>query len=137
MMITNVKENLVVGGFFGCVIGILFLAFGQVANFLCEMMFWTFVGYVAVTYFEIIPDFAKSLMKKHSFVANCLTYFAWVPLVVGGAVVLFLGSLLFIDYNVVELNCLLKSAKIVLTLMMGTSLLLALIKKTDYKIVFI
>jgi hypothetical protein len=78
-----------------------------------------------------VPNFAKSLMKKYSSVATYLTYLAWVPVVVGGAMVVFLGSLLFVDYNIVELSCLLKSAKIVLMMMISASLLIAHIKQSD------
>lgn len=137
MMMTNVRENLVVGGVFGCLIGGLFLAFGGISNFLCEMLFWSFVSYVAVIYFEIVPNFAKALMKKYSSVATYLTYLAWVPVVIGGTMVVFLGSLLFIDYDIVELSCLLNSAKIVLMIMISASLLIAHIKQSDkVKLVF-
>jgi hypothetical protein len=127
----NSKESLVLGGFFGCVIGALFLAFGTMSNLLCEMLFWSFVSYVAVIYLEIVPNFAKALMKKYSSVAAYLTYLAWVPIVIGAAMVTFLGSLLFIDYDIVELSCLLKSAKVVLMIMMSGSLLIAHIKQSD------
>ena len=128
---TNVEENLVMGGFFGSIIGGLFFSFGGISNFLCEMLFWSFVLYVAVIYFEFVPSFARDLMKKYSSTAYYLSWLAWVPLVVGGAMVVFLGSLLFVDYNIGELNCLLKTAKVALSIMMVGTLVLANIRKTD------
>ncbi len=133
----NSKDSLVIGGFFGCVIALLFLAFGTISNFLCEMLFWTFVLYVAVIYFEIVPNCAKVLMKKYSQIASYLAYLSWVPSVVGSAMVVFLGSLLFVDYGIEELNCLLKSSKIVLTVMLFASLLVANIRQSErVKLVF-
>lgn len=131
MMMTKVKENLVVGGVFGCLIGGLFLAFGGISNFLCEMLFWSFFCYVLVVYFEIVPNFAKILMKKYPKTAFYLGYLSWVPLVVGATMVVFLGSLLFVDYDIKELSCLLKSAKVILTIMMFGSLLVAHIKQCE------
>ena len=131
MMMTNVKENLVISGFFGGVIGGLFLMFGGISNFLCEMLFWSFFCYVLVIYFEIVPNFAKVLMKKYSKAAFYLSYLSWVPSVVGAIMVVFLGSLLFVDYDILELSCLLKSAKVILTIMMFGSLLVAHIKQCE------
>lgn len=128
---TNVEENLVMGGAFGCVIGGLFMAFGTMGNFLCEMLFWSFVLYVGVIYFEFVPKTVKSIIKKYHSIAGYLSYFAWVPLFVGSSIVLFLGSLLFVDYDINELNCLLNTAKVVLAVMMLGTLMLANIRKTD------
>ena len=137
MMMANVRENLVVGGVFGCLIGSLFLAFGGISNFLCEMLFWSFVLYVGVTYFEFVPNFVKVLVKRYSAIAYYLSYLSWVPLAVGGAVVVFLTSLLFVDYDIKELSCLLKSAKISLSIMMFGSAMSAYVKKSDrVKLVF-
>lgn len=123
------KENLVVGGIFGCLIGALFFSFGGISNFLCEMLFWSFVCYVAVIYFEIVPSFAKKLIKKYSAVAYYLSWLAWVPLAVGCAMVMFLASLLFVDYDINELNNLLKTAKFVLSSLMAGILSVAYMKK--------
>ena len=131
MMMTNVRENLVVGGAFGCLIGGLFFSFGGISNFLCERLFWSYVVYVAVIYFEIAPSFVRDLMKKYSSTAYYLSWLAWVPLVVGGAMVVFLGSLLFVDYDIGELNRLLDAAKIALAVMMMGTLMLANIIKTN------
>ena len=137
MTMTNSEENLVVGGVFGCLIGGLFFSFGGISNFLCEMLFWSFVLYVAVIYFEFVPSFARDLMKKYSSTAYYLANLAWVPLAVGVAVVAFLTSLLFVDYNIGELNCLLKTAKIALSVMIVGGLLIANIRKSDrVKLVF-
>ena len=101
------------------------------------MLFWTFVLYVAVIYFEIVPNCTKVLMKKYSQIAFYLAYLSWVPSVVGSAMVVFLGSLLFVDYRIEELNYLLKSSKIVLTVMLFASLLVANIRQSErIKLVF-
>ena len=131
MIMKNGREMLVVGGFFGVLIGGLFFAFGGKNNFLYEMLFWSFVGYVGVVYFEIVPNFAKELIKKYSNVSYYLCYLAWLPLIVGCAMVVFLGSLLFVEYDINELNCLLYTSKVVLGIMIMGSLLVAEIRRTD------
>ena len=131
MMMTNSEENLVMGGIFGCLIGGLFLAFGGISNFLCEMLFWSVVLYVGVIYFEIVPNFVRDLMKKYSEISYYLRCLAWVPLAVGGAMALFLASLLFIDYGVNELNLLLKTAKFVLLVLVAVVLSVVYVRKTE------
>lgn len=126
----NNEESLVAGGFFGVVIGGLFLLFGGISNFLCEMLFWSFVLYVGMIYFEFVPNFVKSWIKKYTSIAFYLSCLSWVPLVVGGVMVLFLGSLLFVDYNIEELSYMLKVSKVCLGLMMLGSVILAYIKKS-------
>ena len=131
MMVSNSRENLVIGGFFGSIIGSLFLAFGGLGNFFCEILFWSFVLYVGVIYFEIAPKIVKNMMRKYGLLAQCLMSLAWVPLFVGGAIVLFLGSLLFIDYSAVELKKMLVYSKTILFGLMFLSVFLPCLKKVN------
>lgn len=131
MIKTNSKENLVVGGIFGCLIGGLFIAFGGMGNFLCEMLFWSFVLYVVAVYFEIVPNMIKNMMKKHDLLSQCLMSLAWVPMVVGGMIVFFLGSLLFVDYSAVELSKILICSKTILSGMMMLSLSVVYFKRLN------
>ena len=130
-MMSTGREGLFIGGIFGCVIGSLFMFFGQMGNFLCEMMFWSFVLYVVMIYFEIVPNVIRSVMKKHVFFAQCMMSLAWVPLVVGGAIVVFLGSLLFVDYSAVELSCLLRTAKVILMALVLGSGFIVFVRQLD------
>ena len=125
------KENLVVGGIFGCLIGGLFIAFGGMGNFWCEMLFWSFVLYVVAVYFEIVPNMIKNMMKKHDLLSQCLMSLAWVPAIVGGMIVFFLGSLLFVDYSAVELSKILICSKTILSGMMMLSLSVVYFKRLN------
>ena len=126
---TKNKENLVLGGFFGCLIGGLFMAFGEMSNILCEMLFWSFVLYVVMIYFEIIPNVVKNMIKKYNYLSQYMIFMAWVPLVVGCFMVIFLASLLFIDYSIAELKMMLMWSKGLLFIMMMMSVGVVYIKR--------
>jgi hypothetical protein len=130
MLLKN-NENLVTGGIFGLMIGVVFMSLGRMSNFLCEMLFWLFLLYVAVMYLKIVPNVAKNMIKNHGLMAKSLMSLAWVPLVVGAMIVFFLGSLLFVDYSFVELNKMLLFSKIILFGAMMLSLCVVLIRHSD------
>ena len=127
----NSKEALVVSGLFGGMIGGVFMAFGNKSNFLCEMLFWMFVLYVVELYLEIVPNVVKNMIKKYVFLTQCLISLAWVPLFVGGMIVMFLGSLLFVDYSLTQLNVILAYSKIVLFVLMILSVGVLSVKKSE------
>ena len=128
---TNSEDVLAVSGLFGCVIGVLFIAFNEKSNFLCEMLFWMFVLYVVALYLEIVPNVVKNMMKKYAFLMQCLISLSWVPLFVGGMIVAFLGSLLFVDYSVAQLDVILAYSKFVLFTLMILSVGVLSVKKSE------
>ena len=128
MMMSKSRESLFISGFFGSVIGGLFMCFGALSNFLCEMLFWSFVWYVVMIYFDIVPNVIKDIMKKHTCSVRYVMSLAWVPLAVGTAIVIFLGSLLFVDYSIAELEKMLLFSKTGLFVMIGLSLATVYIK---------
>ena len=128
-MMSKSRESLFISGIFGSIIGGLFMCFGGMGNFLCEMLFWLFVLYAVMIYFEIIPNEIKVVMKKCSCLVQYIISLAWVPLAVGGAVVIFLGSLLFVDYSITELEKVLIYSKLGLSVMMVLSLFTVYAKK--------
>ena len=128
---TNSEDVLAVSGLFGCVIGVLFIAFNEKSNFLCEMLFWMFVLYVVALYLEIVPNVVKNMMKKYAFLMQCLISLSWVPLFVGGMIVMFLGSLLFVDYSLTQLNVILSYSKIVLFVLMILSVGVLSVKRSE------
>ena len=130
-MMFKSNENLVVSGFWGVIIGGLFMAFGGLGNFLCEMLFWSFLLYVVVMYFEIVPNVVKNMMKHYVLLSQCLSALAWVPLIVGMMIVVFLGSLLFVDYSSIELNEILLNSKIILLGMMVLLLCTVWVRRTN------
>ena len=123
------EYSLVVSGVFGVIISGLFMAFGGLGNFLCEMLFWVFVLYVGAVYFGVMPDVVRKMMKKYVFLSQCLMSLAWVPMVVGGMIVIFLGSLLFVDYSAVELSEILVCSKMILFGMVVLSLGVVSVKR--------
>ena len=131
MIMLKNREMLMINGIFGAVIGMLFMAFGDMGNFLCEMLFWSFVLYVGTVYFGIMPDVVRKMMKEQIFLSQCLMSLAWVPMAVGGMIVIFLGSLLFVDYSAVELSEILVCSKMILFGMMVLSLGVVSVKRFD------
>ena len=129
MIMLKNREMLMINGIFGAVIGMLFMAFGDMGNFLCEMLFWSFVLYVGTVYFGIMPDVVRKIMREQFFLSQCIMSLAWVPMVVGGMIVIFLGSLLFVDYSAVELSEILMCSKMILFGMVVLSLGLVLVKR--------
>ena len=125
------REAVEMSGIFGVVIGMLFLAFGGMGNFLCEMLFWSFVLYLGMVLFDFAPKVVKDMMKKHAFLSQCLMSLAWVPIVVGGMIVIFLGSLLFVDYSSEELSQMLVYSKTILFGIMILSLGAVSVRKFD------
>ena len=77
---------------------------------------------MGVIYFGIIPDVVRKMMKEYTFLSQCFMSLVWVPMVVGGIIAVFLGSLLFVDYSAAELREMLVCSKSILLVLVILSL---------------